>query len=61
MVKMELQSELQTLTFSSQVLTDCNGRIFYLFILSYHARLSYLIMALVLSLFFIYGCGLVSS
>ena len=61
MVKMELQSELQTLTFSSQVLTDCNGRIFYLFILSYRARLSYLIMALVLSLFFIYGCGLVSS
>ena len=38
-----------------------NGRIFYLFILSYRARLSYLIMALVLSLFFIYGCGLVSS
>ena len=39
----------------------CNGRILYLFILSYRARLSYLITALVLSLFFIYGCGLVSS
>ena len=39
----------------------CNGRIFYLFILSYCARLSYLITALVLSLFLIYGCGLVSS
>ena len=29
----------------------CNGRIFYLFILSYRARLSYLIMVLVLSSF----------
>ena len=38
---------------------DCNGCIFYLFILSYRVRLSYLITALVLSLFFIYGCGLV--
>ena len=40
---------------------QCNGRIFYLFILSYRACLSYLIMVLALSLFFIYGCGLVSS
>ena len=30
-------------------------------LLSYHARLSYQITALVLSLSFIYGCGLVSS
>ena len=37
-----------------------SGRIFYLFILSYRARLSYQ-TALVLSLLFIYGCGLVSS
>ena len=36
----------------------CNGRIFYLFILSYRTCLSYLITALVLSS---YGCGLVSS
>ena len=42
-------------------LLQCNGRIFYLFILSYRVRLSYLITALVLSLLFIYGCGLVSS
>ena len=41
--------------------TFCNGHIFYLFILSYRVRLSYLITVLVLSLFFIYGCGLVSS
>ena len=39
----------------------CNGHIFYLFILSYRMRLSYLITVLVLSLFFIYSCGLVSS
>ena len=41
--------------------TSCNDHIFYLFILSYRARLSYLITAPVLSLLSIYGCGLVSS
>ena len=39
----------------------CNGRIFYLFILSYRTCLSYLITVLVLSFPFTYGCGLVSS
>ena len=51
------------LTLQELVLIDpkCNGRIFHLFILSHHERLSYLTMVLVLSFPFIYGCGLVSS